>query len=175
MKRYKNQLSMFSKPEKHDNEYNYVCYYDGACYPNPYGHMGVGGVIYKGVEMFDSISLYIPKSRQTSNNVAEYMGLQWVLMSLLENGLQDETILIKGDSMLVTNQMNDLWRIKFGLYQQYAIETKSLLKNFSDICIKWIPREQNEEADLLSRIELEKAVGDLSEWDFNNSENNRII
>jgi ribonuclease HI len=160
------------KPIKH---YEYVGYYDGACYPNPYGHMGVGAVIYKDGEIIDTCSIYVPKSRKTSNNVAEYMGLQWLLMWFLENGFQNESILIKGDSMLVKNQMNQYWRIGEGLYVEYALSCFDLIKNFSDLTIEWIPREQNEYADMLSRQELELAVGDLSDWDWNDKSKNRKL
>jgi ribonuclease HI len=64
-------------------------------------------------------------------------------------------VVIHGDSKLVINQLTGRWRIKKGLYLSIAIETKQLLAHLRglgwQISFCWIPREQNEECDALSK------------------------
>jgi ribonuclease HI len=79
------------------------------------------------------------------------MAFIWILKWIIHEGFFDNPILIKGDSMLVVQQMNDIWRIKDGKYKPYAIEAKELLSNLTNVQIKHIYREQNEEADNLSK------------------------
>ncbi len=136
---------------------NITCYFDGACEPkNPGGNMGLGAAIFfDGVE-FQTYSLFVDAHPANSNNVAEYGALQWVLNTLIELGLNDKPITIYGDSMLVVMQMSGKWKMKNGLYLQYAKECKQLVNMFFNLSIKWVPREQNCFADDLSKSEIKK-------------------
>jgi ribonuclease HI len=49
------------------------------------------------------------------------------------------------------------WKVKGGAYVEKLKEVRELLKEFGSIRFAWIPREQNEEADLLTRIAYERA------------------
>jgi hypothetical protein len=64
-------------------------------------------------------------------------------------------VTIYGDSNLVINQLKGKWRIRKGLYLPIAIETKTLLAHLHgmgwQVSLMWIPREQNEECDTLSK------------------------
>jgi ribonuclease HI len=64
-------------------------------------------------------------------------------------------VTIHGDSNLVINQLNGKWRVRKGLYLSITIETKALLAYLRglgwQISFCWIPREQNEECDALSK------------------------
>jgi ribonuclease HI len=88
-----------------------------------------------------------------SNNVAEYAGVLRILKYL--SSRPPGRVTIYGDSNLVINQLSGYWRIKKGLYLPIATETKQLLADLHglgwqiDLC--WIPREQNEECDALSK------------------------
>jgi ribonuclease HI len=88
-----------------------------------------------------------------SNNVAEYAGVLHVLKYLSSRPQGRATI--HGDSNLVINQLNGRWRIKKGLYRSIATETKELLADLRgvgwEINFHWIPREQNNECDRLSK------------------------
>jgi len=127
-------------------------YFDGYCETNPGVFGGYGVVIKKDNEIVKTISQTFT-GENISNNVAEYKGLFAGLDYLLAEGLQDNDVSIYGDSMLVINQMSGTWRIKKGLYKNIAKQTKELVKKFSNIEFSWIPREQNTEADSLSRPE----------------------
>ena len=94
-----------------------------------------------------------------SNNVAEYAGALHILKYL--SSLPPGRVTIHGDSNLVINQLNGKWRIRKGLYLSIAIETKELLAHLRglgwQINFCWIPREQNEECDALSKKTADKA------------------
>lgn len=128
--------------------------FDGACGPmNPGGRCGGGAVLIKDnkilAEIFDE---YIPeKFGETSNNVGEYYGLLKALEYLLENKLENETIFIEGDSNMVIMQMSGRWRIKKGIYRDIALKTKETVNRFKNIMFIWVPREENEWADELSK------------------------
>ena len=136
-------------------------YFDGACGPrNPGGKCGGGAAIYKDEELIAEIAdRYVPLIKgRTSNNVGEYYGLIQALEYLIKEGLNEELIEVRGDSNLVISQMNGKWRIKAGTYIEQALIAKELKKQFSKIRFLWIPREQNERADELSKIALNKSV-----------------
>jgi len=88
-----------------------------------------------------------------SNNLAEYAGVLCVLKYL--RSLPPARAIIHGDSKLVINQLNGRWRVRKELYRSVAIETKELLAHLKglgwQINFAWIPREQNEECDTLSK------------------------
>ena len=72
--------------------------------------------------------------------------------------LCDEEIMVKGDSMLVINQMFGTWKIKSGLYTPLAKQARELLGRFTNIKGEWIQRDRNEVADGLSKDALKKAL-----------------
>ena len=88
-----------------------------------------------------------------SNNVAEYAGVLHVLKCL--SCRPPGRVTIYGDSNLVINQLSGRWNINKGLYLSIATETKELLAYLRDLGWQfdfcWIPREQNEECDQLSK------------------------
>lgn len=128
------------------------CFFDGACYPvNPNGTMGIGCMVLIDKETDVPHTQTFPPEEGNSNNVAEYMALSWVLNFLIENNLTDKKIFIYGDSNLVISQMNRQWKIKKGLYFEYAMECFDLMNKFKDITLRWIPREENTWADNLSK------------------------
>jgi ribonuclease HI len=69
-------------------------------------------------------------------------------------------VTIHGDSNLVINQLNGKWRVRKGLYLSIAVETKELLAYLRglgwQINFCWIPREQNEKCDALSKKKADK-------------------
>ena len=139
-----------------DKNFDYVCYFDGACGPiNPGGNIGTGAIILKGDDPIYENSGYVDAQdfdyMGTSNNIAEYMALIDVLKKLIDLGLTSKKILVRGDSNLVINQMRRLWKAKGGRYKPYYDEAMELAKSFEDIKFRWIPREQNAFADDLSK------------------------
>jgi len=137
----------------------YTAFFDGSCEPrNPGGTAGYGAVIFKGGERVWHHSGMIPASPATSNNVAEYLAFITALDWFIGQRLTTAPIVIQGDSMLVIKQCFGHWKIKKGLYAQYAIEAKNKVKKFSALQGKWISREYNSLADELSRAAINREL-----------------
>lgn len=137
--------------------------FDGACGPkNPGGKCGGGAVILKdGKLLKEIVSEYVPQKRgQTSNNLGEFWGIIKALEFLKENGLQNEIILAQGDSVMVVNQMSGKWKVKtkkgYKIYTEVGLQGVALAKEFPHIRFEWIPREENEWADQLSKLAISK-------------------
>ena len=127
-----------------------ICYIDGACAPtNPGGYIGIGIYIEKDGKPFAKYSQFIEKSPDNSNNVAEYWALIWAL-KWLNALIEEDEIIIKGDSKLVMLQMCGEWKINGGAYEKYAKMAMGLMQK--KITFQWIPRLQNKIADDLSKI-----------------------
>lgn len=138
-------------------EYDYIAYFDGATEPvNPGGAQGIGVAIYKGGCLIKTYSYYIPARPNNTNNVAEYMAFIRILKWIKEFNIEGN-MLIRGDSMLVIQQMNGNWSIKNGMYVKYAMMAKKMLYEIkNNIQIEWVRRDFNEKADELSKKELIK-------------------
>lgn len=131
---------------------NINCVFDGACLKNPGGKIGIGAAIFEDKTLIMEISTFIPPKPTNTNNVAEYMAVQWVVNELIERKLTNEKIKIVGDSQLVIKQLGGAnWGIKLGPYVQIALEVKSLLYLFKNITFELVPREKNSYADKLSK------------------------
>lgn len=133
----------------------YLAWFDGAC-----GPINSGGTATFGAMIKDKNSTVLLREhglagtgRAMSNNVAEYAGVLHVLRYLACHPLGRVTV--RGDSNPVTNQLNGKWRVRKGLYLAIAMEAKELLARLKglgwQISLRWIPREQNEECDALSK------------------------
>ncbi|NKE72858.1 ribonuclease HI family protein [Candidatus Manganitrophus noduliformans] len=132
-------------------------WYDGCCEPvNPGGNAACGIVIKRGGQVLWQESRYIGSGPAMSNNVAEYGGMIAALEYLIEKGLTHFPVVLHGDSMLSVRQMTGEWRIKGGRYLPYYLKAKELARQFSDITFLWIPREENAEADTLSKAVLKE-------------------
>jgi len=133
----------------------YKCYFDGSCEPqNPGGSMGAGVYITCEGKHF-SKSEYYPAKESNTNNVAEYLAII-ILLKLVRNKV-DCIINIYGDSKLVVNQVLGLWKITYGAYVPFAKQAQNLfleLRKSNTVTIQWISRDQNQEADKLSKAHL---------------------
>ena len=120
---------------------------DGAAVPNP-GPAGIGAIIHdeKGKTVAE-ISQYIGEA---TNNKAEFLALITALEKALELGA--EHVDLRLDSELLVRQIEGKYRSKLmkELYEQVV----SLLDEFKSYTVKHIPREQNKEADALSKRAL---------------------
>jgi ribonuclease HI len=137
-------------------------FFDGCCEPvNPGGIASYGAVIFiDDVRVWECSEIFYPekgKEKETSNNVAEYLGFLAILQYLLDNNLHKEYIIIHGDSKLVIEQMKGEWRMVKGFYKTHALKAKELFKQFKKTKLEWIPRDKNDIADELSKAELKKA------------------
>ena len=104
-----------------------------------------------------------------TSNAAEYTALIEGLKAAAN--LPGPSLIVKGDSQLVINQMGGQWQIKNEglrpLHQQASDLTTTLASRGVNVKFQWIPREQNKQADKLSR----KAPADAPE---SVSDNDRV-
>jgi ribonuclease HI len=119
--------------------------------------MGIGVVIKdKDGKIVVTKSDMIKRKSGNTNNVAEHIALRQLLEYFV--GKIGNEIYISGDSQMVINQATGRMKIKRGSYvehgKQTLLELEDVKKN-NVVFMRWIPREQNEEADALSK----KAIG----------------
>ncbi len=93
-----------------------------------------------------------------SNNVAEYSGLIAGLEAAAEvdPGADVDVAL---DSKLVVEQMSGRWKIKHEDMRRLALQARDLAAEISarggSVSYRWIPREQNKDADALSNVAMD--------------------
>jgi ribonuclease HI len=133
-----------------------TCYFDGCTEPkNPGGSMGTGSIVKVDGQTVYAESLYYPAKPTNTNNSSEYIALGMVLKYILDNELDDQDITIMGDSQVAIKQMNGEYGINAGAYTKYAYRCKELVGKFRRRPVLfWISREQNTEADELSKKKL---------------------
>ena len=145
-------------PEKPKVKTGPVCakaWFDGSCPDNP-GEMGIGGVIKIGEKT-------IPISAAGgvgTNNEAEYKALIAVFNRALESGVEELEVF--GDSQLIVHQVNGRWRVKSDNLKELCKTAQELMGRFSTVRLKWIPREENQEADELSGVATRTRVDETN-------------
>ena len=126
-------------------------FFDGSCLPkNP------GGVAAYGWRILDKDNQEIATDNQevcrgpeATNNLAEWAGVTNGLRFLKKNHWNGK-LEIYGDSELVIKQLNGVYRVKKDTLIPYFKESIELLSLWSWKA-SWIPREQNEHCDMLSK------------------------
>lgn len=96
-----------------------------------------------------------------TNNVAEYTALIEGVKAAVAVGINDLTI--KGDSQLVVYQMIGHYSVKSDTLKPLHKEAKSLISSINP-SFEWIPREQNEAADELSKAAYQKSKNLNQPW-----------
>ena len=133
----------------------YTLYFDGCSKGNP-GPAGSGAIIKNDIEIIWSGSENIGI---TTNNVAEYKGL---ILGLKQCSVGK--YLIKGDSMLIINQMNGKYKVNSSHLLILHNEAKQIIKdNKLDVTFHYIPRAENKEADQLANDGLKQPLVSLKQ------------
>jgi ribonuclease HI len=107
------------------------------------------------------IGIYIPSKnikvskrlKGISNNEAEYMALIEAMDICKQHEWHDVKFYL--DSTIVVNGATKPWKVtKNQRMNEFKSQIVDQLINFTSISFHWIPREENEEADLLSKQSL---------------------
>jgi ribonuclease HI len=122
---------------------------DGASFGNP-GPMGIGIVIKKNGTVLKEISEYIGEG---TNNIAEYTAVIRALEYAKEKG--EKEVHLRSDSQLIIRQLTGDYRTKDPKLKPLKRRIDLLLKEMN-VVFEHIPREQNSEADELSKKAAEK-------------------
>lgn len=110
-------------------------YFDGGCVPNP-GLMKSCFVVDDGRKhIFDKQDL-----GYGTNNIAEWLAMVDVMRYCVDNRIINPEIL--GDSSLVVNQANGLWKVKKDNLKPYKAEYDSLVSTVKPL-VRYIPRARN--------------------------------
>ena len=150
-------------------------YFDGACEPNPNGTASYGWIIKINGKVHASDNKILGTGEGMTNNVAEYGGLINALEALHSINIKGEKVYISGDSSIVCNAVsktingskNKKWvaHKKFPHLRKLLDKVVALLNGY-EFEIKWIPREENTEADDLSKKHL--ITGEVSKENWSN-------
>ena len=127
----------------------YTAYCDGAS-DNTVKIAGCGVVVYANKEpIFESA---FSMSCLGSSNDAEYKALIECLKFCAEN-LPGKMVTIFSDSQIIVRQFNGQYRCKQAHLKIHLHKALQISKAFNPVLV-WIPREQNKEADRLSKLGL---------------------
>ena len=139
-----------------------VVHFDGACEPPrgggiaSYGYVVEGGGLYQ-----EGRGLAVkPFSPRATNNVAEYVAAICALEWLDARGFRGEVVLT-GDSQLVVRQMRGEYEVRAPHLRAYHDRLAQLATRFRHVEYVWVPREQNQHADALSKEALAEARVDV--------------
>src|SRR3954471_21496813 len=88
---------------------------------------------------------------EATNNMAEYEALIHRLHVTKDIGIK--RIVYCGDSDLVAQQVAGTWNARNPMMAAYRDELDKIAKSFLGYEVKYVPRDQNQVADLLSKLE----------------------
>ena len=134
-------------------------HFDGACEPPRGGGVATYGFVAEGPGFhYEERGLAVaPWSPTATNNVAEYTGairgLEWLLAHQYTG-----IVLLVGDSQLVIRQLTGEYQVRAAHLREYHTRMKQLIEQFQEVRPTWVPREENERADYLSKAALADAV-----------------
>lgn len=129
---------------------NFVMWADGSCAPNP-GTGAYGLVVREDGALLFQTSRRLPGTH--TNNTAEWHGA----IAALEFAAERDycaSVELRMDSNLVVNQLAGRWKVKnhglLPLVQKGRSLLDSLRARGVTVTVRWVPREENAEADALS-------------------------
>jgi ribonuclease HI len=134
-------------------------HFDGACEPPRGGGVAAYGFTIEGMGLdHHGHGLAVPPLHpHATNNVAEYVGAIRALEWLDEQGYRGPVV-VSGDSQLVIRQMNGEYRVRADHLRPYHERLARLVERFVGVEFVWVPREENREADRLSKLGIEEAA-----------------
>lgn len=124
---------------------HYTLMFDGGSRGNP-GLCGSGYVILNNEKV--EYEGYQKVSDNNTNNFAEYMGVILGMELALENDIN--ILHIKGDSLLVINQLTGKWKVKSDNIKGLYTKAKTLIDQFKMVTLSHLKRENNKLADALA-------------------------
>jgi ribonuclease HI len=125
-------------------------YFDGS-----YTLKGAGASVVLIPPEGDILKYAIQLGFPATNNIAEYEGL--VTEVRLAKDLGIRRLLIRGDSQLVTKQVQKEYDCNNDKMAEYLAEVRRLEKFFDDFEVRYVPRLNNQDADHLAWIASSRA------------------
>lgn len=131
---------------------SHILNFDGCSKGNP-GLAGIGAVIYKDKDK-EEIWRGSKFIGVKTNNYSEYSALIFGLKQAIQMEIDHLNVL--GDSLLVINQVNGVYKVKSDDLRELHDEVINLKKHFKFIEFNHVYRENNKRADELSNIALDE-------------------
>jgi len=127
-------------------------HFDGACEPPKGGGVATYGFTVEGSGLdHEECGLAVkPWSRHATNNVAEYVAAIRALEYLVSQRFRG-SVLVFGDSQLVIRQMSGEYEVRAEHLKAYRAHLAELTAQFEEVRFHWVPREENQRADELSK------------------------
>nr|XP_025661188.1 uncharacterized protein LOC112756783 [Arachis hypogaea] len=147
-------IAEFSVPSTTEDHIQWSLYVDGSS--NPQG-CGAGIILDDGRGNVIEHSLNF--SFKASNNQSEYEAL--IAGLRLAADLNITELKVYCDSLLIVQQVNNLYQVKDPLLSKYLDVVQNLLSKFSKYEIQHIPRESNGRANILSKLASTQPNGSL--------------
>jgi ribonuclease HI len=126
-----------------------IAYTDGCCLGNP-GRMGAGVVLIHEGKAVKEIAKYLGMG---TNNMAEYTAVLLAVEEAKRMGAKG--LSVRSDSKLLVNQLCGEYRVKAPHLREIMGKIWKAGEGMT-LHFEWIPREENEEADRLSKEGAEK-------------------
>lgn len=136
--------------------YRIIIYFDGASRNNPHGPAGCGWAMYE-MDSHGADGDFIASGKEylgynVSNNQAEYDGLSYALKYMVDYGIECNGLYIRGDSLIVINQLEGIYEVRSNNIIPYFNEVVELQNqiNYNFIKFTHIDRSRNGYADSLA-------------------------
>ena len=127
-------------------------YSDGASRNNP-GEAGAGIFIMRDGAHFEGIARYLG---MTTNNIAEYSAAIIGLERAVQLGAK--SVKLFADSELMVKQLNGLYKVKNEGLKPLHAKARGLINRIGNVEVRYIPREQNKEADALANRAIDEKI-----------------
>ena len=125
---------------------------DGASRNNP-GESGAGIFIMRDGARLEGIARYLGT---TTNNIAEYTAAIIALEHAVKLGAS--SVRLHADSELMVKQLNGQYKVKNEGLKPLYMKAKDLIAKIGSVEVKYIPREQNKEADALANKAIDEKI-----------------
>jgi ribonuclease HI len=139
---------------------------DGSCPVNPGGTGAYGYALYSRQNASGSVDWkeiesghgILGKGRGMSNNAAEHGAVTKGMEAALKICEPFDELFIYSDSKLVVNHLNGIWKGRANkAYYKFYLNSMTALHNLHSkgviVKISWIPREENQRCDGLSKCD----------------------
>src|SRR4051812_43457654 len=113
-------------------------------------HQGLGAGVTLKSPTGEELKYVLQIHFTATNNMAEYKALLHGLRIAKEIGIKH--LICYGDSDLVAQQVSGTWKAKNSVMEAYKDEVDEIAKCFLGYEVKYIPRDDNAAADMLSKL-----------------------
>ncbi len=129
---------------------------DGGCNPNPEGVMGLGVHLTDPAGTVRAQLSEQPPGRGTSNT-AEFHGVLRALQEAKRQGARRLEVI--ADSRLTVGMLTGRMRAHKAHLAALLKQVQKEQEGFDEVLFRWVPREENKDADRLASLAIEKVTG----------------